>query len=138
VWQKIAADIFTLDGKDYIAVIDYYSNFPEFVRLESKTASAVITHLISLFARYGKHEILMSDNMPFNSKSFLDFADDWNFDLVWSNPGILSLTGWWSMLYRQSRCYSRNPSQKAKIHTLLFYSIDVLLWQVHHAVLLSC
>jgi len=28
----------------------------------------------------------MSDNMPFNSRSFCDFANDWNFDLVWSSP----------------------------------------------------
>ena len=44
VWQKVSADIFTLDGKDYLIVIDYYSHFPEMARLESKTASCVITN----------------------------------------------------------------------------------------------
>ena len=42
--------------------------------------------LKSLFARYRIPEVLMSDNMPFNSRSFCDFANDWNFDLVWSCP----------------------------------------------------
>ena len=67
-------------------MIDYYSHFPEMARLNSKTASCVITHLKSLCARYGIPEVLMSDNMPFNSRSFCDFANDWNFDLVWSSP----------------------------------------------------
>ena len=86
VWQKISADIFTLDGTDYLIVIDFYSHFPEIARLESKTASSVIIHLKSLFARYGIPEVLLSDNMPFNSKPFHDFASDWNFNLVWSSP----------------------------------------------------
>jgi len=25
--EKVGADIFTLDGKDYLVTIDYYSNF---------------------------------------------------------------------------------------------------------------
>ena len=32
-WVKIAAYIFTLDGKDYLVTIDYYSNFLEIDRL---------------------------------------------------------------------------------------------------------
>ena len=85
-WQKVSADIFTLDGTDFLIAIDYYSHFPEIARLENKTASCVITHLKSLFACYGIPEVLMCDNMPFNSKSFHDFATDWNFDLVWASP----------------------------------------------------
>ena len=54
--------------------------------LESKTASSVIIHLKSLFARYGIPEVLMSDNMPFNSKAFHEFATEWNYDLVTSSP----------------------------------------------------
>ena len=32
-WVKIAAYIFTLDGKDYVVTIAYYSNFLEIDRL---------------------------------------------------------------------------------------------------------
>lgn len=28
-WEKITTDIGTLDGKDYLVTIDYYSNFWE-------------------------------------------------------------------------------------------------------------
>ena len=44
-WQKLGADIFSLFGKDYLIVTDYYSHFPEIALLENKTASCVVTHL---------------------------------------------------------------------------------------------
>lgn len=28
-WQKVGADIFTLDGRDYLLVVDYFSKFAE-------------------------------------------------------------------------------------------------------------
>jgi len=92
-WQKVSADIFTLDRKDYLLVIDYYSHFPEIALLENKTAPCVIIHLKSLFARYGIPDVLMGDNMPFNSKACHDFAKDWNFDLVWSSPRFSQSNG---------------------------------------------
>ena len=52
-WEKIATDIFTLDGKDYLVTIDYYSNFWEVDRLPNSKASTTILNLKSHFARYG-------------------------------------------------------------------------------------
>ena len=40
-WQKIGADAFTLDGTDYLCVVDYYSSYLEVNRLESKTAASI-------------------------------------------------------------------------------------------------
>jgi len=52
-WAKIATDIFTLDGKDYLVTIDYYGNFWEVDRLPNSKASTTILNLKSHFARYG-------------------------------------------------------------------------------------
>ena len=37
-WEKIATDIFTLDGKDYLVTTDCYSNFREVDRLPNPKA----------------------------------------------------------------------------------------------------
>jgi len=50
----------------------------------------------------------VSDNMPFNFKLFSDFANDWNIDLVWSSPGILSITGWYT-------CYTDSQAATQEI-----------------------
>lgn len=85
-WQKLAADIMTLDKDDYLVVTDYFSKYPEIARLERKTAGCVIRHLKSIMARHGIPEQLCTDNVPFNSAEFLRFARDWSFTLVTSSP----------------------------------------------------
>jgi len=30
-WEKLGADYFTLVGKDYLLVVDYFSKFPEVI-----------------------------------------------------------------------------------------------------------
>ena len=85
-WSKIGADIFTYDGKDYIVIVDYFSKYPEVLSLRSKTAKEIVMKLKSVFARHGVPDIFMSDNMPFASMEFKQFAKDWNFNLITSSP----------------------------------------------------
>ena len=40
-WQKIGAHVFTLDGTDYLCVVDCYSSYFEVDRLETKTARGI-------------------------------------------------------------------------------------------------
>ena len=37
-WEKLGADIFKFSKHDYLVVLDYHSKYPEFAKLESKTA----------------------------------------------------------------------------------------------------
>ena len=86
-WQKVGTDLFHLDGKNYLLVIDYFSNFPEIALLSSMTATCVITHLKSIFARHGICQILHSDNGPcYNCKDFQNFAEEYDFRHVTSSP----------------------------------------------------
>ena len=87
-WEKIATDIFTLDGKDYLVTIDYYSNFWEVDRLPNTKASTTILKLKGHFARYGIPDQVISDNGPqFTFDEFANFARTWEFEHLISSPG---------------------------------------------------
>ena len=85
-WEKLGVDYFSLAGKDYLLVVDYYSKYPEVVLVESKTAESTIAVLKSIFARHGIPNTIVADNMPFNSKMFKQFAAQWDFKITTSSP----------------------------------------------------
>ncbi|KAK3085724.1 hypothetical protein FSP39_007823 [Pinctada imbricata] len=68
-WQIIACDMFECQGKDYLITVDYYSDFSEVDRLESKTGKSIIGKLKPHIARHGIPDIVVSDNgPPFNGQ----------------------------------------------------------------------
>ncbi|CAB4019827.1 Transposon Tf2-6 poly [Paramuricea clavata] len=92
-WQKLGTDLCECKGKNYLAVVDYYSKFIETALLPNKTAGTVIRHLKSIFARHGIPKELVSDNMPFNSKEFDEFAKQWRFKQTTSSPTYTQSNG---------------------------------------------
>ena len=92
-WQRLGADIFTLFGKDYLLVVDYYSKYPEVCLLNGKTALSVVTHLKSVFSRHGIPEQVVADNMPFDSLEMRNFAAQWNFVINTSSPHFSQSNG---------------------------------------------
>ena len=52
-WEEVGADLFQLRGVTYLLVVDYFSNFPELIKLTSTTAPSVINALKAVFARHG-------------------------------------------------------------------------------------
>lgn len=86
-WHKVGMDLFHAKGKDYLVVIDYYSNFPEMALLSNLSSSCVITHVKSIFARHGIPYMVMSDNGPcFSSREWQKFAEQYDFKHVTSSP----------------------------------------------------
>lgn len=84
-WQQVAVDIATFQKHDYLVIVDKYSNWPEVVQLSSESASEVALHLQNAFARHGIPETVISDNNPFNSVTFNDFAKEWGFQTVFTS-----------------------------------------------------
>ena len=70
-WEKVGIDYFTLDEKDFLLIVDYYSKYPRVLQMTSKTAQATMK---MIFARHGIPQMVIADNMPFNSKKFKAFV----------------------------------------------------------------
>ncbi|XP_038139714.1 uncharacterized protein LOC119782701 [Cyprinodon tularosa] len=86
-YYKVGTDLFDCDGKSYILVTDYFSNYPEVGALQSTSSKAVISFLKTVFARHGIPCELFSDNGPqFTSCEFEAFAEEWGFQHKTSSP----------------------------------------------------
>jgi hypothetical protein len=86
-WQKVASDLFELNGQMYLLVIDYFSRYIEIAKLFNTSSQSVINHLKSIFARHGIPECFMSDGGPqYVSFVFKQFAQSYGFQHIVSSP----------------------------------------------------
>ena len=86
-WKVIGTDLFELDKKHYLLVVDYFSRYPEVVQLGSTTSNSVIQAMKSIFSRHGIPETVRSDNGPqYSSSEFSKFASSYGFSHVTSSP----------------------------------------------------
>lgn len=68
-WSKLGMDIFKLRGRDYLLVVNYYSKYPEVSHLATKTATSVISHLKTRFARHDIPGTVIADEWGFKVKT---------------------------------------------------------------------
>jgi hypothetical protein len=93
-WQKVASDLFELNGQMYLLVIDYFSRYIEIAKLFNTSSQSVINHLKSIFARHGIPECFMSDGGPqYVSFVFKQFAQLYGFQHIVSSPRYAQSNG---------------------------------------------
>ena len=86
-WSRVGSDLFSFHSKDYIVLVDYYSDFVEVDLLKNTNSSAVIKFLKAQFSHHGIPDVLVTDNGPqFISGEFSEFATQWEFHHVTSSP----------------------------------------------------
>ena len=86
-WERIASDLFKLKNSTYLLTVDYYSRFVEVQKLSSTTSSSVITHLKSIFARFGIPDEMVSDIGPqFSSQDMKEFSETYGFRHITTSP----------------------------------------------------
>lgn len=86
-WSKIAADVFEYQNHYYLLVVDYFSKWPEVIKLDNLSSKTTITCLKGLISRYGFIDEIISDNGPqFSSLEFKTFSTEFGFKHVTSSP----------------------------------------------------
>ncbi|UYV82313.1 hypothetical protein LAZ67_21001683 [Cordylochernes scorpioides] len=86
-FKKIGVDLFEIEGRKYLGIVDYYTKYPEVFELRSTKAEMVIEKLKEVFARCGVPKIMMTDNgLPFQSTEMMEFAKEWNVTHTTSSP----------------------------------------------------
>ena len=101
--QKVGMDIFHFKDQDYLITTDYLSNYFEIDRLPTKRICDIVYCLKQQFARHGIPTECFSDNSPFNSNEFKEFAEKYEFKLSTSSP-----------IYPQSHGKVKNSIRTAK------------------------
>jgi hypothetical protein len=82
-----ATDIFELNQKHYLIVVDYYSKYFEVAPLIDLTSRTVIQNMKNIFSRHGIPKKLISDNATqYSSAEFQEFAKYWEFIHTTSSP----------------------------------------------------
>ncbi|UYV69745.1 K02A2.6-like [Cordylochernes scorpioides] len=88
-WQTVSLDIFYIQKKPHLLVVDRYSGYPEVFALDPPTAINVKNKLRETFARFGIPETMMSDNGPlFRSEIMTDFCIRWGIKQLFSSPHL--------------------------------------------------
>ena len=54
-WQKVAVDLFTLNGQEYLVIVDYFSRYPALQKLKWMTTQGIVNVLNAAYARHGRH-----------------------------------------------------------------------------------
>jgi len=87
-WVMVAADLFTLHGRKYLIVIDYYSEWFEIEELgQDSAAPSVIEKTKKILATHGIPLKMLTDNgPPFDSHKFRQFAKDYGFTHITMSP----------------------------------------------------
>ncbi|KAL2078306.1 hypothetical protein ACEWY4_025991 [Coilia grayii] len=86
-WQIVSTDLFQQNGKDFLVMVDHYSDFWEIDLLPDLSAETTIKRCKAQFARHGQPDRLISDNGPqFASLQFKQFAAQWEFEHITSSP----------------------------------------------------
>ena len=80
-WEVLGVNIFHLNNKNYLCIIDYHSKFPVIKRMEGLSAEHLIATIKVIFVEYCIPHRLMSDaGTNFVSEKFRNFWSSLNIE----------------------------------------------------------
>ncbi len=112
-WQEVATDIFSLEGKEYLVIRDYFSKM-HMVRKYPKgqtSAGKTIKFLKEIFSENGIPETIQSNNGPqYATAEFTDFCREWGIQHKTSSPNYPQSNGFAEAMVK----ITKHTLQKAK------------------------
>ena len=95
-WQKVATDHFELNKQSYLLVVDYYSRYPEVIKLNSTTSASIVSAMKTIFSRHGIPQTVISDNgLQYDSSEMKIFSSTYGFKHVLITcKGMVLLNAW--------------------------------------------
>ena len=86
-WQIFIMALFVLIGVNRVVMADYFSRYPEVIKLRPTTSSGVIDAVKRVFSRHGIPETVRCDNgTQFSSGEFSRFAVPYRFKHTTTTP----------------------------------------------------
>ena len=86
-WQRLGSDLLELNGRNYLVIVDYFSNFIEVEEMNHTTSKSLIKVFKQNFARHGIPFSLVTDNGPqYVSYEFESFLTSYNVTHITSSP----------------------------------------------------
>ena len=86
-WTRVSVDLFQLQGKKYMVIVDHFSDFIELDYLKNTSANTLINTMKKNFARRGIPNECVCDTGPqFVSFENKTFAKEYGFISVTSYP----------------------------------------------------
>ena len=135
-WQKVASDMFVLNGDSYLIIVDYFSRYLEVIKLKSTTSRAITEAMKAVFSRHGIPETVVSDNGPqYSAEEFAKFAAEYNFHHVTSN--FPQSNGQAERMVQTWKMYWRNHvTSNISVYTITL--VWVFTGRVAHGQMITC
>ena len=86
-WELVSTDLFSLDGEDFLLIVDSYSQYIEIAKLSNTSSKKVIECTKSVFTRHGIPTTVKSDNGPrYTAAEYKEFSRTWGFKHITVSP----------------------------------------------------
>lgn len=78
VWDKIAVDLTHVDDRPYLSIIDIFTGYTIWARLNNESGSEVTKQLLKVFSAFGPPNCVLSDNgTVFRGRDYLELLLEW-------------------------------------------------------------
>ena len=86
-WNSPTTDIFHVNNKNFILIVDYYSRFPVVHQIHSMTSRVLVRLFTDIFSEFGFPKSIVSDGgTQLTSQEFKEFTNYWQIDHYTSSP----------------------------------------------------